>query len=126
MIKYLIRIDIILKMFIKNINKKTLIAKNAKLCKNAFSKFLGLMFSKGEKALIFTFEKEKINPLHMIFVFHPIDILFLNKNKIIIEIKKNFAPFSFYNPKNKAKYIIELPKNSVKSTRSELGDQIEF
>lgn len=113
-------------MYIKNTTKKTLIAKNAKVCKNIFSKSLGLMFSRKLKPLIFIFKKEKIIPLHMFFVFYPIDILFLNKNKIIVEIKENFMPFTFYAPKNKAKYIIELPKNAIKSSKTEIRDKIWF
>ena len=57
---------------------------------------------------MFVFKKEKIIPLHMLFVFFPINVLFLNKNKKIVEIKNNFKPFTFYTPKNKAMYIVEL------------------
>ena len=73
-------------MYIKNTTKKTLIVKNAKVCKSIFSKTFGLMFSK-KKSLIFIFNKEKIIPLHMFFVFYPIEVSFLNKNKIVVEIK---------------------------------------
>ena len=83
------------------------------------------MFSKS-RPLIFIFKKEKIIPLHMFFVFYPIDVLFLDQNRVVIEIKENFKPFSFYNPKNKSKYIIELPKNTIKETKTELGDKVEF
>lgn len=62
----------------------------------------------------------------MFFVFHPIDVLFLNKNKIVVEIKENFKPFSFYTPKNKAMYVIELGKDAIKSSKTEIGDKIEF
>ena len=113
-------------MLIKNSTKKTIISKNAKIRKNIFPISLGLMFSREKKSLIFVFKKEKIVPLHMFFVFYSIDVLFLNKNNIVVEIKENFKPFSFYNPKNKAKYIIEMPKNIVKETKTELGDKIEF
>ena len=112
-------------MPIKNTTKKTLLAKNAKLCKNIFSKSLGLMFSK-QKALILIFKKEKIIPLHMFFVFYPIDILFLNKNKIIVEIKENLKPFMLYIPKKKAMCIIELPKNTIKKSNTKIGDKISF
>jgi len=113
-------------MHIKNTTKTTLLAKNAGLCKNILSKSLGLMFSTRKKSLIFIFKKEKITPLHMFFVFYPIDILFLDKNKIVVEIKENFKPFNFYNPKNKAKFVIELPKNSIKKSKTNVGDKIEF
>ena len=112
-------------MNIKNTTKKTLLAKNAKICESIFSKSLGLIFSR-KKSLIFIFKEEKIIPLHMFFVFYPIDVLFLNKNKIIIEIKENFRPFAFYTPKNKAKYIIELPQNTIKKTKTHVGDKIKF
>ena len=112
-------------MHVKNTTKKTLLAKDAKLCKSIFSIALGLMFSK-PRPLIFIFEKEKIVPLHMFFVFYPIDILFLDKNKIVIEIKENFRPFGLYTPKNKATYVIELPKGAIKSPKTEIGDKIEF
>jgi len=112
-------------MHIKNATKKTLLAENAKLCKNILSKCLGLMFSKPQ-SLIFIFRKEKIIPLHMFFVFYPIDVLFLDKNKIVVEKKENFRPFSFYTPKNKALYIIELPQNTIKKTKTSTGNKIDF
>ena len=113
-------------MLVKNTTKQTLLADNAKLCKDIFSRALGLMFSTKVKSLIFVFEKEIIVYLHMFFVFYPIDVLFLNKNKVVIEMKENFAPFSFYSPKNKSNYVIEIPKNIIKKTNTEIGDKIEF
>jgi len=62
----------------------------------------------------------------MFFVFYPIDVIFLDKNKIIVEIKENFKPFTFYTPKNKAKYIIELKNNTIKETNTKIGDIISF
>lgn len=62
----------------------------------------------------------------MVFVFFPIDILFLDKNKKVIEMKKNFRPFSFYTPEKKARYILELPEGTIKKTRTEIGDKIRF
>ena len=47
----------------------------------------------------------------MFFVFFPINVLFLDKNKQIIEIKKNFRPFTTYKSKNKANYVVEISKN---------------
>ena len=113
------------KMHIKNTTKKTLISKNAKPCRNIYSKTIGLMFSI-EKSLIFIFEREKIVPLHMFFVFYPIDVLFLDKNKIVVEIKENFKPFTFYTPRKKARYIIEVPDGIIKKTKTEIGYTINF
>ena len=84
------------------------------------------MFSVKPKTLIFIFNKEKIIPLHMFFVLYPIDVLFLDKNRIVVEKKENFKPFTFYTPKKKAMYVIELPKDTIKETKTRLGDEIEF
>lgn len=113
-------------MPVRNTTKKTLLAKNAGLCKTIFSKSIGLMFSKKISPLVFVFNEEKIIPLHMFFVFYPIDVLFLNKKKVVVEIKKNFKPFSFYTPKKRSMYIIELPQGTINKTKTEIGDKISF
>ena len=125
-IKFLFSISFTITMHIKNATKKSIIAKNAELCRNIFTKSFGLMFSIKPKPLIFIFKKEKIIPLHMLFVFYPIDILFLNKNKAVVEIKESLRPFSFYTPKKKALYIIELPQGTIKKTKTAVGDKIKF
>ncbi len=109
-----------------NAAKKTLLVKNKKILKNTFSKSLGLMFSKKikDKGLIFEFKKEKLHSIHMLFVFFPIDILFLDKNKKVVEIKKSLRPFSFYTSKTKAKYFIELQKGKINDTK--INDKIKF
>ena len=84
------------------------------------------MFSRKNKTLIFIFNKEKIISLHMFFVFYPIDVLFLNKKKQVVEIKENFKPFRIMIPKKPAKYIIELPNNTIKKSKTKLGDTLSF
>ena len=87
----------------KNITKNISIAEKYRIADDIITKFVGLMFSKKEnKALIFRFGKEKIISLHMLFVFYPIDVLFLNKNKVVVDKKENFRPFAFYKSGKKA------------------------
>ena len=62
----------------------------------------------------------------MLFVFYPIDVIFLDEQKKVVEIKENFRPFRFYTPKKKARYVLELPKGSVNRSRTELGDRINI
>ena len=111
---------------IKNKTRKTLIAEKHYNFKSPISKAIGLMFSMNPKNLVFFFKKEEIVPLHMLFVIFPIDVLFLDKNKKVVELKENFRPFTFYTPKAKAKYVIELPKGAVKKSKTEIGDIIFF
>ena len=85
------------------------------------------MFSKKtNKALVFDFYKEKIISLHMLFVFYPIDVLFLSKDKKVVEIKQNLKPFRLYTPKNKARYVVELLLGTIKKSKTKLEDKISF
>lgn len=88
----------------------------------------GLMFSKKliDSAMILCLRKEVLVNLHMFFVFYPIDVLFLNSNKIVVELKKDFRPFTFYSSKNKAIYIVELPLGAIEKTNTTIGDIIDF
>lgn len=111
---------------IKNKTRKIVISREHKLCTSNFSKSKGLMFTLTPKSMVFVFEKEKKIPLHMFFVFFPIDVLYLDKKKKVVEIKESFMPFHFYNPKKKAAYVVELPFGTVDDTKTKLGDIIEF
>lgn len=116
-----------LRMAIKNSTKNRVISADFRLCGDNFSKFLGLMFSiKQNKSLIFKFSKEKIIALHMLFVFYPIDVLFLDKSKVVVGKKENFMPFTFYKSGKKSMYAIELPNGTIKKTKTGIGDKIEF
>src|SRR3989338_10397734 len=98
---------------IKNLTKDIIIVKNSIFIDDNFSKFIGLMFSRRQdKALIFKFNKERIISLHMFFVFYPIDVVFLDKNKKVVGIKENFRPFTFCTSKEKALYCIEDRKST--------------
>ena len=114
-------------MKIKNKSKNKIFNVEIEFCDDNLSKFIGLMFSKRQnRALIFKFSGEKIISLHMFFVFYPIDVLFLDKNKIAVDKKENFRPFSFYNSRKRAMYAVELPNGIIKKNKTEIGDKIEF
>ena len=112
---------------IKNTTRKTVIVMNYLACSSHWRKARGLMFTSSLKdPLLFIFEKEKRWGLHMLFVFYPIDVIFLDKDRKVADIKENFTPFSFHTPKKPCLHIIELPKGSVRKSRTSLGDRIEF
>jgi len=111
---------------IKNITKGTVISDDYKICSSILCKARGLMFRKNPAALVFEFNREQRNSLHMMFVFFLIDVIFLDKDKKVVEIKENFRPFAMYIPKNKSMYVIELEKGKIAESRSEIGDIIAF
>jgi uncharacterized protein len=111
---------------ILNKTRNKIICKDKKILKSILSKAVGLMFHKKitDIGYIFVFEKEMRIDLHMFFVFFPIDLLFLDKEKRVIEIKRDFKPFCIYYSKEKAGYVIELPAGSTKDIV--VGNILEF
>ena len=82
---------------------------NVKLCRTFASHARGLMFRfPKEDGLLFVFKKEKPVSLHTFFVFFPIDVVYINKNKKVIKIIKKVLPFTLYLRPIKCKYILEL------------------
>ena len=110
---------------IKNITTEEVISKEEIVCKTIRSQARGLMFRRKKQNLIMTFPKERKVSLHMFFVFYPIDVLLLDKNKKVIEIKENFKPFTFWTSKNKGKYLIELGKEESKH-KIKVRETLEF
>ena len=60
------------------------------------------------------------------FVFYPIDVIFVNKRKLVVDVKENLRPFDTYASEKKALYAIELPAGTVRSTKTKAGHKIHF
>lgn len=106
---------------ITNKTKNKTISQKEKYCNNVFSRGWGLMFSR-RKNLVMVFDEEKRVRLHNFFVFYPIDVLVLDSSKRIVEIKRNFKPFSVWSSKKKGKYVVELGFSSDYG----IEDKLEF
>ena len=112
---------------ITNRSRKKTLAKRSKLCTSLISQAKGLMFSLSMKqSLIFSFQEEKHNHLHMFFVPYPIDVLWLDKNKRVVQIKEQFKPFTFARNTSKSMYVLELPAGTILETGTKKGDKINF
>ncbi len=92
------------------IGQKIKIPKNTKICNNFWSSALGLMFAKKPAPALLVSKKENISGIHMFFVFFPLDIIWLDSEYKIVDIKRHAKPFTGpYYPKKPAKYVLELP-----------------
>ena len=110
---------------IKNLSKKFKIIEKTKSLRSIFTQGTGLMFrKKPDYGLIFEFKKERTVGITMFCVFYPIDILFLDKDKRVVDIKKGLKPFTDYFPQEKAMYVIELLPGIMKNTA--IGDKLAF
>ncbi len=90
----------------------------------------GLMFedpAKFNHALVFCLPRESIAnaTIHMLFVFFPIDVVYLDKGKKVIDIAKNLQPFSLgYSPQKPSKFFVELPAGKAKGIK--IRDRLEW
>ena len=114
---------------IKNLTSKKKIASKKIMARSFMSRVRGLMFTlpKEDTGLVMVFEKEMIISLHMFFVFYPIDILWLDSKKRVVEFRKFAFPFMpWIEPGKKAMYVVELPVYSIDGSKTKVGDKISF
>jgi len=110
--------------------KNIIIADDVVICKDIFERSKGLRFSnplKKGKAMLFISPDESClyTTIDMFFVFFSIDIIWVNKEKEIVEIRRNVKPFTPpIRPEKPAKYVIELPANS--SGILKVGNKLDF
>ena len=98
---------------IYNKTKNQILSRHPKICKNFLAQAIGLMFSK-KRTMLFVWKKSKKRSIHTFFVFFPIDLIYLNKDKRVVEIKRNLPSFNVYTPKSESKYLIEIPSQKKK------------
>ena len=94
-----------------------------KTARSFWSKGLGVMFWKnfGEnKGLLLP----STNAIHTFFVRFPLDLVFLDENKTIVQLVENLRPWSFSPVVWKAKNTLELPAGSIKKHKLEINDKI--
>ncbi len=109
-------------------NKK--IIEKTRFANSVTEKFRGLMFEQKQNfdyALVFDFGKESRlgTSIHMLFVFFPIDAVYLNEQKKAVDIKTRLAPWTLnYTPKKPARFLCELPVGTGQTIQ--LGDQLQW
>lgn len=92
---------------------------NVKHARTFGQRFMGLMGIAPESydyALVFHLhEAGKLNAsIHMLFMRFPIDVLFLNSQKQVVDSVENLPPWTLnYTPKKDAAFIVELPAGTI-------------
>lgn len=112
------------------LHNNVILADNVRHYKDIFSKSKGLRFAKPLRkgqAIILEAVKESTmeTTIDMFFVFFPIDVLWLNREKEVVDLKRSVKPFTpMVIPRKPAKYVIELKAGITNNIK--LGDRIEF
>ena len=118
-------------------NKNTILIKyednkkiaNVKFADSYFSRLKGLMFKKDlNYALVLKparMNNRSASAIHSCFMRIAIDVVFLNENKEVFEIK-HLKPWKFHSPKSGASYIVELKEGIVEKYKINIGDKLDF
>lgn len=94
----------------------------------------GLMYRdrlKDTEAMLFIFPEERILSFWMKNMRFPLDIIWLNKEKVIVDISNDLSPCDEYecasiSPNAKAKFVIEVTAGFVQKNKILVGDKVEF
>ena len=111
---------------IRNITRNTLIAKDPVILTSIIGHMIGLMFKHKITPHVLLFKSERYISLHTFFVSAPIDVIFVNNQGRVVEIKKNLTPFSFYSPRKKSACIIEAAAGTARSSKTKINDILHF
>lgn len=123
-------------MKIKNISNRKLIASDIEEARTSFQKSKGLMWRKNlpdDYGMLFDFGKDRKEGFWMLFMKIPIDMIFINSGKEIVDIKHSIKHMSLnpltwriYYPKKPARWVLEMKAGSMKRLKTKIGDNLEF
>ncbi len=92
---------------------------------NLISKFLGLMGRKGFGQSSGLWLRDT-NSIHTFFVFFPIDVVFLDSEMKVLRTVEDMRPFRVSPIVWKAKSVLELPTETIRSKGIKIDDQIKL
>ena len=104
---------------------------NVEVAKTIEERRTGLMYRKklyNNEGMLFIFPREKIIQLWMKNTYIPLDVIFISKNKVIVDIKKNMEKLSetIVKSKVKSKYALEFNAGLINKLDIEIGDKVLF
>jgi len=106
----------------------TTIAANVEFADNFIKQVMGLMFRKSLNcALVFDMGRLTYDGIHMLFVRFPIDVVFLDGNKKVVDFKAQVRPWvGTAFPRARFRYAIELPAGAVGKFSIKTGERLAW
>ena len=107
-----------------NLTKNTWLATKVKKADNFLTRLVGLLKRRnlGPEEALWLVPSKGIHTIGMKF---PVDVIFLDRAKKVLNLIPNLAPYratSFYLW---AHSVVELPDGMIKKSRTEVGDQMD-
>lgn len=64
--------------------------------------------------------------VHTLAMRFPIDVLYLDRDKHVVHVEENLKPWRVAKVNMRTASVLELPGNTLKSTGTAVGDEIEI
>ena len=64
--------------------------------------------------------------VHTLGMSFPIDVVYLDPKRTVVHLERNLQPWRFAPIRIQATSVLELPKNTVDATGTNVGDEIEI
>lgn len=115
----------------KAANDSLLASLQIELAETEYETQTGLMYRKGmedSQAMLFIFEKEELKGFYMKNTQFPLDIIFLDAEKKVVNIAKNAQPFNQNTLRSEgpAQYVLEVNAGLSDKWGLEKGDRISW
>ena len=108
-----------------NATKKTWLATKVRKADSFLTRLIGLLKRTrlGPEEALWLIPSKGIHTIGMKF---PIDVVFLNKKNLVIGIISEMGPYRISALRLRSYSVLELPKGTLKKSRTEVGDQLEI
>lgn len=108
-----------------NASKHTWLATTVRKADNFMTRLVGLLKRNalGPEEALWLIPSKGIHTIGMKF---PIDVVFLDKNSVVLEAISGLAPYRITAVRLRGHSILELPKGTVQKSRTEVGDQLDI
>ena len=112
---------------IYNKTRERFVATHAKVADGYFSRLIGLLgttrtWARPGKGLWIV----PSHGVHTIGMLYTLDLVFLDRNRVVVEVEEHVRPFRISKVSFKADSVLELPAHTVFRTETRVGDQLEI
>src|SRR5215467_1296461 len=114
-----------IEMPVTNLTKKTWLATKVRKADSFLTRLVGLLKRNhlGPEEALWLMPSKGIHTIGMKF---PIDVVFLDKDNTVLGIISGLVPYRVTGVRLKGHSVLELPKGTLKKSRTEVGDQLEI
>lgn len=108
-----------------NATKDTVLGERVAVAETSLRRMIGLL----GKSSLDAGTGLLINPSQAVHTFgmrFPIDVVFVDKKHRVVSVQASLRPYRVSGLHWRARYVLELPQNAIRQTRTSKGDEISI